>query len=250
MQNKYYPPSFDPKKIPPIQRPKNHQKKIRFMLPMLVRCTTCGNYMSQGTKFNSREEEVIGETYLGIKLFRFYIKCTNCSAEVTIRTDPKNTGYIAESGATCPYNEHEEEKKKKHEEREDALKSLEERTIVSKREIDVMAALDEMKSMKSRRASVNIDSMLEALRRRKKEEEEEDNKKQELLIKSIKFGKRTRVDEEKNNEAFDEKKPKRRECTKSSIQISSLRVIPKKTAKLPIGIESLCHNYGTDSDEE
>ncbi|CAA7013726.1 unnamed protein product [Microthlaspi erraticum] len=114
--NKYYPLSFDPKKTPRLRRPKNHQKKIRFMLPVSVRCNTCGNYMSKGTKFNSREEEVIGEAYLGIKIHRFYLKCTNCSAEVTIKTDPKNTGYTVESGATCPrgHEEEEEEEEEKH----------------------------------------------------------------------------------------------------------------------------------------
>ncbi|KAH0883584.1 hypothetical protein HID58_059680 [Brassica napus] len=199
--NKYIPPDFDPKKIPRLR-----------------------------TKFNCREDEVINETYLGIKIHRFYIKCTNCSADVTIKTDSKNSGYIVESGAVGVYNGLEEEEK--HEVAENALESLEKRTKVSKREIEVMAALDEMKSMKSRRAS---------------------NVEEELLIKSIKFGTRTRIDEEKNDEVLDEKKtkkPKRRVNCTSPIQISSVRIVSKKTAKVTRGLDSLCHNYGSDSDEE
>uniref|UniRef100_M4DPE7 Splicing factor YJU2 n=1 Tax=Brassica campestris TaxID=3711 RepID=M4DPE7_BRACM len=212
--NKYIPPDFDPKKILRLCKPNNQQKKIRFMLPVRIRCNTCGSYMSEGTKFNCREEEVINETYLGIIIHRFYIKCTNCSAEVTIKTDSKNSGYTVESGAVGVYNGLEEEEK--HDVAENALESLEKRTKVSKREIEVMAALDEMKSMKSRRAS------------------------------------RTRIDEEKNYEVFDKekKKPNRRVNGTYPIQISSVRIVSKKTAKLTRGLESLCHNYGSDSDEE
>ncbi|KAJ0260626.1 hypothetical protein HA466_0068040 [Hirschfeldia incana] len=97
--NKYLPADFDPKKIPRLRKPKIHQKKIRFMLPVRARCNNCGNYMSEGTKFNSREEEVTDETYLlGIQIYRFYFKCTNCSAELTIKTDPMNCGYSRVTG--------------------------------------------------------------------------------------------------------------------------------------------------------
>ncbi|XP_013632682.1 PREDICTED: coiled-coil domain-containing protein 94 homolog [Brassica oleracea var. oleracea] len=167
---------------------------------------------------------------------------------MTIKTDPKNSGYVVKSGAIGPYNGHEEEEEK-HEVAENALESLEKRTKVSKREIEVMAALDEMKSMKSRRASVSVDSMLEALNRRK--EQEEENVEEEFLIKSIKFGKRSTIDQEKNDEVLDEKKkPKKRVCGTSTAHISSVRIVAKKTAELPRELEALCHNYGTNSDEE
>ncbi|XP_038895471.1 splicing factor YJU2 [Benincasa hispida] len=210
--NKYYPPDFDPSKLPRVRRPKNQQMKVRMMLPMSIRCNTCGNYIYKGTKFNSRKEDVIGETYLGIQIFRFYFKCTRCSAELTIKTDPQNSDYVVESGATRnfePWREEDEAfEKEKHkrnaEEMGDPMKSLENRTLDSKREMDILAALDEMKSMKSRHANVSIDSMLMALQRTTAEKEKKLEEEDEALIKSIVFNNSNNFVRRISDEEFDD----------------------------------------------
>ncbi|XP_021767109.1 coiled-coil domain-containing protein 94 homolog isoform X3 [Chenopodium quinoa] len=213
--NKYYPPDFDPAKIPRRRQPKNQQIKVRMMLPMSIRCNTCGNYIYKGTKFNSRKEDVIGETYLGIQVFRFYFKCTKCSAELAMKTDPQNSDYVVEAGATRnfePWRDKDEEiekekMKRDSEEMGDAMKSLENRTLDSKREMDILATLDEMKSMRSRHATVSVDAMLEALQRTGEDKEKKLDEEDEALIKSIFNGPKQyvrRIDDEEWDDDNDE----------------------------------------------
>lgn len=164
----YIPPDFDPSIIPKTKRDKNKLCEVRTMLPFSMRCLTCGEYMYRGKKFNSRKENPAGETYLGIRKYRFYIRCSYCSAEIIFKTDPKNADYEMESGATRNFevwrqNEAEitEDTKEREEEEEvDAMKALENRTLDSKVEMDVLDALDEIKAINQRHERVNTDALL------------------------------------------------------------------------------------------
>ncbi len=170
--NKYFPPDFDPTKIPRSKKAQlNPNFVVRMMLPMSVRCQTCGEYMYKGKKFNSRKEDVEGPDgeYLGIKIFRFYFKCVTCSAEFTIKTDPKNMDYEVEGGVSRNYEAHKdvaEQKKEQIEAREksdadDAMSRLENKTKDSKIEMDILEALDEIKSQNARNSRATIDSVIE-----------------------------------------------------------------------------------------
>lgn len=167
--NKYYPPDFDPSKIPRGRKPKNDQQKVRMMMPMSVRCNTCGEYIYRGKKFNSRKETVSGEDYLGIKIFRFYMRCPRCSAEFTIKTDPKNADYASELNCSRnfePWREKEKaldelKKQREKEEEGDAMKALENKTIDSKIEMDILDALDEIRSLNARNSKVDTEALLQ-----------------------------------------------------------------------------------------
>ena len=45
MLNKYYPPDFDPSKVPKSKVKRNATFEIRLMAPCNMRCTTCGEYI-------------------------------------------------------------------------------------------------------------------------------------------------------------------------------------------------------------
>lgn len=167
--NKYFPPDFDPSLVPRRKRPKNEQIEVRMMLPFSIQCDTCGEYMYRGKKFNSRKEDVVEETYHGIRIFRFYIKCITCSSEITFKTDPKRGDYVAEHGCQRnfePWRETEDQqeaalKQKEEEENGDAMKALENRTLDSKREMDILDALDEIKAINQRHAKIDTDLLLQ-----------------------------------------------------------------------------------------
>ena len=121
------------------------------------------------------------------------IHSTLCSAEITFKTDPKNTDYAAEHGASRNFEPWREEKiveeedrlAKLEEEENNPMKVLENRTIDSKREMDILDALQDIRAKNARiervgqtidlTARINkdeIESEEDAERRRLEEEDE------------------------------------------------------------------------------
>nr|CAD7411588.1 unnamed protein product [Timema poppensis] len=195
--NKYYPPDFDPSKIPRMKLPRNRQYTVRLMAPFNMRCVTCGEYIYKGKKFNARKEDVEGQDYLGIRIYRFYIKCTRCLQEISFKTDPQNTDYEIEAGATRNFmalklaeeQAQREEDERKEDEATNPMKLLENRTKQSKQELELLESLEELKDLNRRQRTVDYDTMLskydgeDARRKLEKMQEEEDEK----FVKSV-FG--------------------------------------------------------------
>ena len=186
--NKYFPPDFDPALIPRRKQPKDLQHKVRLMTPFSMRCDSCGEYIYKGKKFNARKETT-EETYHNIKIFRFYIRCNRCAAEITFKTDPANTDYVAEHGAQRNFEPWRDEKgaiaaEREEEEENNPMKALENRTQDSKREMEIMDALDEIRTRNSLLERVVADQVLdklvgaedEVLSRKQREEDEEDER--------------------------------------------------------------------------
>ncbi|CAG2173576.1 unnamed protein product, partial [Oppiella nova] len=65
-------------------------------IPDNMRGNTCGDYIAKGKKFKARK----GETYFGLKVFRFYMRCPRCMADITLKTDLKNMDKVVEHGVT------------------------------------------------------------------------------------------------------------------------------------------------------
>ncbi|XP_067414322.1 splicing factor YJU2 [Emydura macquarii macquarii] len=191
--NKYYPPDFDPSKIPKLRLPKDRQYVVRLMAPFNMRCKTCGEYIYKGKKFNARKETVQNEVYLGLPIFRFYIKCTRCLAEITFKTDPENTDYTMEHGATRNFQAEkllEEEEKRVQKEREEEelnnpMKVLENRTKDSKLEMEVLENLQELKELNQRQANVDFESMLKQYKDYEEEQKRRALEEDEMEMKSM-----------------------------------------------------------------
>jgi coiled-coil domain-containing protein 130 len=118
-QNKYIPPDFDPsihgsinryrntKKRPVVReesifedrierKPSGSARKIRFEMPFNVRCEKCKNHIGMGVRFNAEKRAV--DEYFSTTIWEFKMNCHLCSNKLIIKTDPKNTQYICESG--------------------------------------------------------------------------------------------------------------------------------------------------------
>lgn len=167
--SKYYPPDFDPSKIARTRGPKTPGPKVqtvRLMAPFSMKCTQCGEYIYKGRKFNARKETT-DEKYFSIAIYRFYIRCTRCSAEITFKTDPKNMDYECEKGAKRNFEvwrqnpgegnggemETEQERLDRLEAEEaemGVMESLETKVVDAKREMEIADALDEIRTRNAR----------------------------------------------------------------------------------------------------
>nr|SVE79821.1 EOG090X0G3U [Daphnia magna] len=244
--NKYYPPDFDPSKIPRVRQAKNRQFTVRLMAPFNMKCKTCGEYIYKGKKFNARKEDVENENYLGIRIYRFYIKCTRCLSEISFKTDPQSTDYVVEAGATRNFmalklaeeQAVREMEAEKEEERTNPMKLLENRTKASRGEIEMVETLEELKELNKRKVVVNFDDMLHRYDEERQSEaalaaaaEIED----EQLIKSV-FGERTgdgtivkRLVDDGGSSSDEDKRPKK-QAKMLTIKATDLLAAPLNNA--------------------
>lgn len=191
VQAKYYPPDFDPSQLPRVKKKHENDDAVRFMLPMSVRCETCGEFMGTGLKFNARKSNT-GDDYLGIRIFRFSMKCKGCPATFSIRTDPKNSDYSCEAGVRRNYEPWRDAKKAEQEagderqrQDQDALQALENKTLDAKQQMEDLDALDDIKTINAKRARVDIDDMLESFKNRAVQLSEADEARIERDVKSV-----------------------------------------------------------------
>lgn len=78
--SKYSPPGFDANKIRPARGLKGAGLKARprwLRAPISMRCTTYGAHIYKGRTFDARRT-ISDEKYLGIQIYRFYIRCPPC----------------------------------------------------------------------------------------------------------------------------------------------------------------------------
>ncbi len=71
-------------------------KKIRFMLPITIKCKICSKIIEKGKKINAFKEKILKENYCDMNLFRFYFRCSMCLSGSTIITDLKQLEYKTE----------------------------------------------------------------------------------------------------------------------------------------------------------
>lgn len=175
--NKYYPPDYDPSKIPRIKK-KNKPNDVRIMAPFNMKCNTCGNYIANATKFNAKKEAVEDERYNNIMIFRFYIKCPRCMAVIIFRTNPKEQSYEVEHGATENFmalkmaerQAREEAEAEDEEEKINPMKHLENRTKASKQQMEASEQIQNLRSIKFRHHTVDLDAVI----KKRKEESNDD----------------------------------------------------------------------------
>ena len=231
--------------------------------------------MYRGKKFNSRKEDMPGEDYMGIRKFRFYIKCSVCSAEITFCTDPKNSDYECESGALRNFEMwrendkivEEDEKVRQEEDKIDAMKALENRTLDSKVEMDVLDALDEIQAINQRHERVDTNAVLDSLFERTAASAVDRTilasgvtQADEELIKSIKFKNAVNMNETmprivEDNDAFidsssskvdgvalsiiNQMQKRNAEISTQQSGIAEVKIIPKRKAKIPDKSEAI-----------
>lgn len=186
----YYPPDFDASKLMPVKalKPKGPQMmNIRMMFPFTMVCDTCKEYNYTGTKFTAKTEQIKGESFLGLKVYRFYGRCRHCWSEFTFKTDPKNSDYTMESGGKRTYEawkdadamETQMKQEKEKEAEQDQMKALEQKAVDVQSEMQRLEDLDAIRTL-NKRLGNRDDSIQNALDYLFKQSEAEEAQQEKL----------------------------------------------------------------------
>lgn len=98
--NKWHPPDYDPIAESKRKKPKKQStgtQKSRMMMPFLMRCLQCNEYIPAHRSFNARKTD-LGEQYLGIKIYRFLISCPQCNNTISLKTSPQTAEMVPDGG--------------------------------------------------------------------------------------------------------------------------------------------------------
>ena len=250
---KYFPPDFDPSKIVRSRVPKTPGPKVipvRLMAPFGMRCTACGEYIYKGRKFNARKE-VTEERYYAIPIYRFYIRCTRCSGEITFKTDPKNMDYASEKGAKRNFEpwrernaieeteeerldrlEREEQAEGEAETERNAMVELESKTLDAKREMAIADALDEIRTRNARNERAGGDGTVASVKDEQDEERERAEREDEEAARNA-FCKAHLVEEIEISTEEDEELDTEHERRPPGEQSSSHSIVPTAMAPPP-----------------
>ena len=72
------------------------KKKIRFMIPIDIKCLKCFIKFKRGKKVNAIKEKILNKSYFGINYIRFYFQCFQCLSGSSITTDLYELKYKPE----------------------------------------------------------------------------------------------------------------------------------------------------------
>merc|ERR1712080_128886 len=169
---------------------------------------------------------------MGLKRWRFYLKCSSCSQEMTFLTDPENDHYVTEHGCTRnfePWRVKEEvnkilnEKKKQIE--SDSMKLLENKSSIIKNQLDLMDTINDLQDINKKNAFINHDNVINKLTKKRtfdqlnnenKQIEEFHKKKKQKIIDNKLLPFRQNQNGDTNHKPFDFK-PIQREQKKNDI---------------------------------
>lgn len=247
---KYYPPDFDPSKIQRTKGPKTTGPKlqtVRLMAPFSMKCLQCGEFIYKGRKFNARKETT-DEKYYAIPIYRFYIKCTRCSGEITFKTDPKHMDYECEKGAKRNFEvwreaklaeETEEEmldRLEREEAEKDAMKEMETKVLDAKTEMHIADALDEIRKRNARTERAGKDGQdititVEDKRDEERERQEKDDEEAARLAFLGGTGEKVRRVQEEDEEQSGEVSSSAAPAASSSANMPSNPDMPPPTFK-------------------
>merc|ERR1712032_1028335 len=138
------------------------QIEVRMMLPFNIQCIKCGEYMYRGKKFNSKKEDVDDDDmYLGIKKFRFHMKCSGCGSMFSIKTDPENGDYEVEIGCKRLFEVWKKTDADEEPETDNKIESLEKNTLAAKQLEDSHDAIDFLQARNDRNSGMDLQTIAE-----------------------------------------------------------------------------------------